>query len=65
MRVGEYDIPEHWESMSCIYNCGFILVWERGKSYDSGLAMDAHIEMEHIKPLPSFFDWLRFRRRDN
>ena len=65
MRVGEYEIPEHWESMSCIYNCGFILVWERGKSYDSGLAMDAHIELEHIKPLPSFFDWFRFRRRDN
>jgi hypothetical protein len=65
MRIGEYDIPEDWESMSCIYNCGFVLVWQRGKSFDSGTQMDRHILIEHTQPMPSFMDWFRFRRREN
>lgn len=63
MRIGDYDIPEDWESMSCIYNCGYILVWKRGQTYDTGLTMEAHIMLEHEKPMPSFFDWFRFRRK--
>lgn len=63
MKVGEYDIPDNWESMTCIYNCGFILVWERGKAFDAGLRMDTHIELSHPEP-SSLFHWLRFWRRD-
>ena len=63
MQIGEYDIPEDWESMTCIYNCGYILVWQRGKSNNSGLAMDSHILIEHTDPIPSFWDWFRFRKK--
>jgi hypothetical protein len=65
MQIGEYEIPEDWESMTCIYNCGFILVWKRGLSNDSGNQMDRHILLSHTGPLPSFMDWFRFRRRGN
>ena len=65
MIVGGHDIPEDWESMTCIYNCGYILVWKRGQAFDSGLQMETHIYLEHERPLPTFLDWFRFKRRDN
>jgi hypothetical protein len=63
MRVGEYEIPPDWESMSCIYNCGYVLVWERGKSFSSGSQMDEHLLIHHSGP-QSFFDWFKFWRKD-
>ena len=66
MRVGDYEIPENWESMSCMYNCGYILVWERkvNGGSDAGSEMERHIIIHHTYPLPSLWDWFRgFRRR--
>lgn len=66
MRVGDYDIPEDWESMSCVYNCGYVLVWKRSPiaGTDAGSQMDLHMLINHKKPFPSFADWLRgFRKK--
>lgn len=63
MKIGEYEIPPDWESMSCIHNCGFVLVWERGKSYSAGLQMDEHIQISHPEPF-GIFNWLRFWRKE-
>ena len=50
MKVGDYDIPEDWESMSCIYNCGYLLVWERRLGGgDVGERMETHIAIEHTR----------------
>ena len=62
MKIGDYDIPPDWESMSCVYNCGFILVWERGKSFGAGLQMDEHIRLTHPEP-SNIFNWFRFWTR--
>jgi|TARA_R110000868_G_scaffold74293_5_gene214771 hypothetical protein len=61
MRVGEYDIPEGYESMSCIYDCGFLLVWQNGspESLNAGLVMDGHLA-GHEAPKPSIWDFFRF-----
>lgn len=64
MKFGEYEVPDDWESMSCIYNCGYVLVWRRGGGHDSGLQMDSHIYLEHERPMPNLWDWFRFRRRE-
>lgn len=62
MKVGDYDIPEDWESMSCIYNCGYLLVWERALGGgDVGGQMDAHIATEHSKQEFPLFE--RFFRK--
>lgn len=60
MQVGEYNIPEGWESMSCFYNCGFLMVWEVGslQSLSAGTVMEAHLEGHKESP-PSFLDWFR------
>jgi hypothetical protein len=60
MQVGEYNIPEGWESMSCFYNCGFLMVWEIGspQSLSAGTVMEAHLEGHKGTPL-SFLDWFR------
>jgi len=51
MIIGDYEIPEGFESMSCIYNCGFILVWSHKEGAgDVGSVMDNHIALTHIKP---------------
>jgi hypothetical protein len=63
MKLGEYEIPPNWESMSCIHNCGFVLVWERGKSYSAGLQMDEHVRVTHLES-SSLFHWLKFWRRE-
>ena len=44
MKIGEYDIPEGWESMSCFNNCGFILIWQVGEGEDVGEKMDIHYQ---------------------
>ena len=64
MRVGDYDIPEEYESMSCIHNCGFILVWERALGAGNvGDVMDTHLANEHAeREFPLFF---RFRKGKN
>lgn len=64
MIVGEYEIPEGYESMSCIYNCGFILVWSLSETIgDVGGVMDTHIADAHTaKEFPMFF---KFRKGKN
>lgn len=40
-----YEIPEGMESMSCINNCGFIIIWQVGRSEGVGEEMDRHMTM--------------------
>ncbi len=60
MQVGEYNIPEGWESMSCYYNCGFLLVWEVGspESLNAGIVMEGHLDGHRESP-PSFLEWFK------
>lgn len=39
-----YEVPEGMESMSCINNCGFIILWAVGNSDGVGERMDDHHE---------------------
>jgi len=51
MIIGEYDIPEGFESMTCIYNCGFILVWSHAEGAGDVVGvMNNHLALTHIKP---------------
>jgi hypothetical protein len=63
MQVGEYDIPEGWDSMTCIYNCGFILIWQMGspEADNVGTLMRLHLGI-HDSPKPSIRDWFKFGR---
>jgi hypothetical protein len=40
-----YEIPEGMESMTCINNCGFIIIWQIGKSEGVGQRMDEHLAL--------------------
>lgn len=40
-----YEVPEGMESMSCIYNCGFIILWAVGKDDGVGERMDDHFAL--------------------
>jgi hypothetical protein len=64
MIVGGHEIPEGFESMSCVYNCGFILVWNILEDVgDVGGIMDTHIAEKHTnKTFPLFY---RFLKRGN
>ena len=64
MKVGDYEVPENFESMSCIYNCGFVLFWERGTYTDAGNRMTELMILAHPEPQTSFWAWLRTWRRD-
>ena len=61
MQVGEYDIPEGWESMSCFYNCGYLLVWKVGspEADNAGILIEGHYE-QHKESTPTFGDWLKY-----
>lgn len=61
MIVGNHEIPEGYESMSCIHNCGFILVWSLSEVIgDVGGIMDTHIAEVHTEiEFPMFF---KFRK---
>lgn len=63
MQVGEYEIPEGWDSMTCIYSCGFILIWKMGspESEGVGTVMNLHLTL-HDSPKPTIKDWFRFGR---
>lgn len=63
MELGDYIIPEGWESMSCIYNCGFFLVWQQGSPEGDkvGMVMDGHLS-GHTEIRPTFMDWFRYGR---
>jgi len=63
MELGDYIIPEVWESMYCIYNCGFFLVWKQGSPEEKnvGTVMEGHLD-GHNEVRPSFMDWLRYGR---
>lgn len=39
-----YEVPEGMESMTCINNCGFIILWSVGSSDGVGERMDDHAE---------------------
>lgn len=45
-----YEIPEGMESMSCMNNCGFIIIWQVGKSDGVGEEMDRHLYMCPSQP---------------
>lgn len=38
-----YEVPEGMESMSCINNCGFIILWAVGNYHGVGERMDYHM----------------------
>lgn len=38
-----YEIPEGMESMTCMNNCGFIIIWPVGGHEGVGEEMDKHI----------------------
>ena len=63
MDIGDYSIPEGWESMTCIYNCGFVLVWELGSPEGTLVlpVMTGHLE-QHKTPRPSLRDWFTNRK---
>lgn len=66
MQVGDWEIPEDYESMTCIYNCGYILVWKRSPlgGSDAGNEMDKHIIINHSYPIPTVWEWFKgFRRK--
>jgi hypothetical protein len=58
MKVYGYEIPEGTESMSCIYSCGFLLVWLQGEGAGAGNAMMEHYMEDHKPPLPTLQDWI-------
>lgn len=64
MRVGDYEVPAGWETMSCIYNCGFVLMWKQNEYTDAGFVMDRHITLAHPEPQTSMFNWMKFWRRE-
>lgn len=37
--------PLHHESMTCINNCGYMLVWHRSTQDDPGMLMREHLDM--------------------
>lgn len=63
MELGQYDIPEGYESMTCIHNCGFFIVWASGspESHYVMEVMNGHLA-GHKEIKPSFLDWLRYGR---
>lgn len=62
MKIGDFDIPEDWETMTCIYECGFILIWERKSGGgDVGDTMERHLVLEHSPSDYPFFQ--RFYRK--
>jgi len=66
MELGDYIIPEGWESMSCIYNCGFFLVWQHGTPEEKnvGMVMSGHLE-GHGDDKASFLSWIWNRKGKN
>jgi hypothetical protein len=44
--------------MSCIYSCGFLLVWLQGEGAGAGNAMMEHYMESHQPPLPTLQDWI-------
>jgi hypothetical protein len=63
MNIYDYEIPEGWESMTCIYNCGFLIAWEQGspEAQHAGNVMDGHLA-GHEAPKPTLWDLIRFRK---
>jgi hypothetical protein len=63
MEIAGFDIPSGWESMSCIHDCGFFIVWKIGspESFNVAMVMEGHLE-GHEAIRPTFWDWLRYGR---
>ena len=66
MIVGGHEIPEGYESMSCFYNCGFMLVWNMYEEVgDVGGVMDTHISENHTdRNFPLFYRFLKRGKND-
>ena len=47
-----YEIPEGMESMSCIHNCGFIILWNVGAHEGVGEQMDEHLLFCNGRKIP-------------
>ena len=50
-----YEIPEGYESMTCVHNCGFIIIWKSGNHEGVGEKMDSHLVECPSKPKRSPF----------
>lgn len=63
MEIAGYEIPSGWESLTCIYDCGFFIVWEVGspESHHAMFVMEGHLE-GHKAIRPTFLDWFRYGR---
>jgi hypothetical protein len=63
MYIGDKEIGEGWESMSCPFCDGFIVVWEAGVGslFDPTLPFAKHMKEIHQTPIPDLTGWRRKR----
>lgn len=50
-----YEIPEGMESLSCIFNCGFIILWAVGNDDGVGDRMETHYDLCPARKAKSTF----------
>jgi hypothetical protein len=63
MFIGDKEIGEGWESMSCPFCEGFIVIWEVGAGllFDPTIPFSAHMAEVHRIKVPDLTGWRRKR----
>lgn len=57
MEIGDHEIGEGWESMTCPYLDGFIVLWESGMDSDPTIAFSEHMKSNHSVNIPDLTIW--------
>jgi hypothetical protein len=57
MDIGDHEIGEGWESMTCPYLDGFIVIWEVGQDLDPTVAFAEHMNRVHKIHFPDLNIW--------
>lgn len=57
MELNDYEIGEGWESMTCPYLDGFVVLWEVGIGDDPTIAFSEHMKTVHQIPFPDLIVW--------
>ena len=51
--------PLHYESMTCINSCGYMLIWHRSSTDDPGMMMNEHLEKECVNSVKRYLNQFR------
>jgi len=60
MFIGDKEIGEGWESMTCPFADGFMLIWEVGQEIDPTVPFMEHMRVVHGIFMPDLSRW-RFK----